>query len=350
MRVLLHTLLWPGIFSWTFSSKLVLEKAYIHCSSLLLYQTTTNKIITMASTPQEQTFTAYTPSQGKAYAEGRQDYHPNLYRTIIEKHTATGGQLTTLLDIGCGPGPATRALAPHFKEAFGLDPSAGMIAAARSLPNPNAIRYEISSAEELGHDLDPPIPFGSVDLITAATCAHWFDMPRFWTRAAQMLKPGGSVAIWTPGLLRVHDSVPNYVAVQNAIDDHEKEYLEPYFAPGNFLVKNLYRGLVLPWDVPEKAFNEETFFRKEWDWTEEGDVGTEKPPITMEMVEKLMNTASPVHRWQEAHPDLVGTDKDVVKVLVANITRVLHEAGVEEGKEVIRAVFGGVLLVVKKKA
>lgn len=311
----------------------------------------TNKITTMASTPLEQTFTAYTPSQGKAYAEGRKDYHPNLYKSIMEKHTTTGGQLTTLLDIGCGPGPATRALAPHFKETIGLDPSAGMIAAARSLPNPNSIRYEISSAEELGHDLDPPVPFGSVDLITAATCAHWFDMPRFWPRAAQMLKPGGSVAIWTPGMLRVHDSVPNHVAIQKAIDDHEKEYLEPYFAPGNFLVRHLYRDLELPWnlEVPEEAFDEQKSFRREWDWTEESNADSERPQITLEAVEKLLETASPITRWREAHPELVGTEKDAVKVLVADIKRLLHKAGVEEGKEVIRGVLGGVLLVVKKK-
>ncbi|QDS69501.1 hypothetical protein FKW77_006916 [Venturia effusa] len=305
----------------------------------------------MAATPQEQTFTAYTPSQGKAYAEGRRDYHPNLYRTIMEKHTTTGSQLTTLLDVGCGPGLATRALASHFEKAIGLDPSAGMIAAARSLPNPNSIRYEISSAEELGRDLDPPIQSGSVDLITAATCAHWFDMPRFWPRAAQILKPGGSVAIWTPGLMRIHPSVPNHVAIQKAVDDHEKEYMEPYFAPGNFMVKNLYRDLILPWDleVPEEVFDEKTLFRKEWDWTEDDGVDSEKPPITMGMVEKLLETASPVTRWKEAHPELVGTEKDAVKVIIAEIKRLLHEVGVEEGKEFIKGVLGGVLLVVKKK-
>lgn len=27
--------------------------------------------------------------------------------------------------------------------------------------------------------------------------AHWFDMPRFWAAAADLLKPGGSVALWT---------------------------------------------------------------------------------------------------------------------------------------------------------
>lgn len=27
--------------------------------------------------------------------------------------------------------------------------------------------------------------------------AHWFDMPAFWKQAAQLVKPGGSVAIFT---------------------------------------------------------------------------------------------------------------------------------------------------------
>lgn len=306
----------------------------------------------MATNPQEQTFKAYTPSQGKAYAKGRRDYHPSLYRGVMDKHTTTGGQLTTLLDVGCGPGTAARALAPHFKQTIALDPSTGMIAAARSLPNPNSIRFEISSAEELGQDLDPEIQNGSVDLITAGTAAHWFDMSLFWPRAAQMLKPGGSVAIWCYGNIRVHQSVPNHAAIQIAIDDHEKEYMEPYYAPGNFLVRDLYQGLVFPWtlDVVEEAFDQNSFYRKEWDGSEEVMFGETNPPaIKLEMVEMVLGTTSPVTRWREAHPDLVGTDKDVVKILVAEIRRLLHEAGVEEGEETIKIIVAGVLLVVKKK-
>jgi hypothetical protein len=26
---------------------------------------------------------------------------------------------------------------------------------------------------------------------------HWFDMPKFWAEAAQVVKPGGTVALWT---------------------------------------------------------------------------------------------------------------------------------------------------------
>jgi len=27
--------------------------------------------------------------------------------------------------------------------------------------------------------------------------AHWFDMPRFWTAVAEVMRPGGTVALWT---------------------------------------------------------------------------------------------------------------------------------------------------------
>jgi trans-aconitate 3-methyltransferase len=39
------------------------------------------------------------------------------------------------------------------------------------------IRYDISSAEQLGSHLEPRIEEGSVDLITAATAAHCKDSP-----------------------------------------------------------------------------------------------------------------------------------------------------------------------------
>jgi ubiquinone/menaquinone biosynthesis C-methylase UbiE len=102
----------------------------------------------------EKTFTKFTQSQGTNYAQNRKNYHPTLYKTILSHHTSTGGQLTALLDIGCGPGTAARALAPHFQHVIGLDPSDGMIQTARLLGGTSGsgeeIRFEISSAEELG--------------------------------------------------------------------------------------------------------------------------------------------------------------------------------------------------------
>ena len=45
------------------------------------------------------------------------------------------------------------------------------------------------TAEEL------PFPDSSVDLLTAASAAHWFDQARFLVEAARVLKPGGCMAL-----------------------------------------------------------------------------------------------------------------------------------------------------------
>ena len=58
---------------------------------------------------------------------------------------------------------------------------------------------------------------------------------------------------------------------------------------------------------------------------------------------------SPVQRWREAHPDAVGTDRDFVKMQRIAIERLLHEAGVEKGKEVVKGSITGVLMIVKKR-
>lgn len=44
-------------------------------------------------------------------------------------------------------------------------------------------------AEEL------PFPDGSVDLLTAATAAHWFELSRFLAEASRVLKPRGCMAL-----------------------------------------------------------------------------------------------------------------------------------------------------------
>ena len=310
-----------------------------------------------SSTTSEKTFRAYTKEQGSNYAKNRYGYHPDLYKTIIDFHTSTGGQLETLLDVGCGPGTATLALAPQFSHVIGLDPSAGMINTARSLSGSssasNPIRFEISTAEELGSQLYPPVETSSVDLITASTAAHWFDMKRFWPRAAEVLKPGGTFALWTMGDARIDPSTPNAAAIQAACDEHQDRYILPFFEPGNLINRNMYNDLPLPWTLvpPVTEFDEATFFRKDWgpENADEFFVGGAMQ-IDMDMMEKVYGTASPVQRWRDAHPDTVGTEKDVMRILRREIERLLHEVGVEKGKEFIKGNVRGVLLMARKKA
>ena len=301
----------------------------------------------------EKTFSSYNQEQGKAYAQIRRGYHPSLYETIISHHTSTGGQLDTLVDVGCGPGTAAFALAPHFAHVIGLDPSEGMLTTARSLGGVTStsepVRFEFSTAEDLGGNLLPPVQDSSVDLITAANAAHWFDMSRFWPAAARVLKPGGSVAMWTSGELSTHPSMPNAAAIQDSMNQMQEQHLKPYYVLGNLLTRNRYVDLPLPWTLaqPVPEFDESTFLRKDWDVAETFFVG--ELEVDLDTFEKMMGTGSPVTRWREAHPDAVGTERDVVRMLRREIERLLHEAGVEKGKETVKGAMQGVLLVVKKK-
>lgn len=128
------------------------------------------------STQQETTFSNYTKQQGQAYSQTRRDYHEDVYATVIQKHVKSGGKLDTVLDVGTGPGVALRTLAKHFPHAIGLDPSSGMIDTARSQGLVTAtgepVRFEVSTAEELGSTLRDAIADNSIDLITAANAAH----------------------------------------------------------------------------------------------------------------------------------------------------------------------------------
>lgn len=67
-------------------------------------------------------------------------------------------------------------------------------------------------------------------------------------------------------------------------------------------------------------------------------------PLTLKHVEMGLSTASPVNRWREAHPELVGTEKDIVKVLVAQLKEAMGDA------ESVVTGNGWALLLVKKAA
>jgi SAM-dependent methyltransferase len=215
------------------------------------------------------------------------------------------------------------------------------------------IRFEISSAEDLGTDLSPPVEDSSVDLIVASTAAHWFDMSRFWPQAARVLKPGGTVALWSNGDGCIHPSMPNADSIQAALNEIEEREMKPFFEPGNVLTKNLYASLPLPWTLEPRVvdFDEATFVRKLWgpenseEFFEGGGM-----EIDLDRMEKVLSTASPLQRWRDAYPDAVGTERDPVKMMRRAIEKGLHEGGVEKGKELIKGSMKAVLLMLKKKA
>jgi hypothetical protein len=193
------------------------------------------------------------------------------------------------------------------------------------------IHFAISTAEDLpGAELASALPPGSVDLLTAATAAHWFDMARFWPRASSLVRPGGTVALWTGADFYCHPhTTPNAKAVQRVLDRLEHERLWPYKTRGNELDHGLYRELGMPCEggVPDGGFPEAEFVRKEWNVGGEVEVGERffvgHEVVSLENYAKVCATWSMVTRWREARPDLVGTEDDVVSLTVRELQEAL---------------------------
>jgi len=104
----------------------------------------------------------------------------------------------TLIDIGCGTGQATFYLSSKVDTVVGMDPSAGQVneasLKAEKLDTPKRkLRFVKGGAEDLTVSGLAP---GSVDMITAAQCAHWFDLPVFYEQAKAIMSPGGTLAMW----------------------------------------------------------------------------------------------------------------------------------------------------------
>ncbi|MBM5571404.1 MULTISPECIES: class I SAM-dependent methyltransferase [Deefgea] len=131
---------------------------------------------------------------GEAYARFRPEYPPELAQFLasISKDKALA------LDVGCGNGQLTRQLAQHFDQVLGLDPSSDQIAHAIAHPR---VQYACAPAEQL------PLADHSVNLITAAQAAHWFDLPRFYAQVWRVASSNALLALISYGVLRLDEEL-----------------------------------------------------------------------------------------------------------------------------------------------
>lgn len=322
----------------------------------------------------ETTFKNYKSDDAARYAAHRRSYAPKLIELVVETHIEGGGQLERVVDIGCGPGIATRQIASHFKHVVGIDASVSMIETARQTECLSATgeqaTFEVCASEDLDDLLEPD----SVDLITVATAAHWFDMPRFYAAASKVLRSSGSIAMWCNGRWYPDPrSTPNADGVQRLWDELELEILKPYELPGNVITRNLYDALELPWTIDGSSqsteiasalstYDQAAYFRREFNRDGTPDPTLDSPESngfltwtrsSLGMVEKLLGTSSPVTRWRQAHKEQLerGEIEDCVKRMVSATRAELAKAGPEwEGREWFDVGISAVLIVVKKKA
>lgn len=123
----------------------------------------------------EPTFTSYNAADASSYAQGRASSYPSaLYHQIFAfagmPLPSKNKSFTTLLDVGCGTGQATRDLAPQFARVVATDPSPAMIEEARKRDyrtgTGEAVEFSVKCAEEC--DEIDGLDLGSVDVLVAA--------------------------------------------------------------------------------------------------------------------------------------------------------------------------------------
>ncbi|TVY76854.1 Trans-aconitate 3-methyltransferase [Fusarium oxysporum f. sp. cubense] len=311
--------------------------------------------------PRDITFRNYTTDQASEYAAGRLGYTDALIDFILDHHKSTNGETGCVLDVGCGPGTATQKLAPHFDLAYGVDPGESMIKTATTLGGEtrtgDPIVYQLSTAEDM--DKIDDISHSSVDMITAATAAHWFDMPRFWAAAAKVLKPGGTVAIWT--VFRQPGSFNNNTKLQSIFKDF-LDTLAPYSTAGTHLTQSGYVELPMPWDDPDTSkFYDEQASARHMLTAEDGFVANadrgetersrvyETPDKQLQKIERLVRTFGSVSRWQKENPELMGTEQDHVRILMSKVRKVLEESGEPIELTALAAKMAVALILVKRK-
>jgi SAM-dependent methyltransferase len=101
-------------------------------------------------------------------------------------------RLTTrnsMLDVGCGAGHLSFALAPHFGHVVATDPSPSMLVTARSAAKQRGLpKIEVRQAS--AHQL--PFPDAHFDLVASRYSAHhWHDVPLALREMRRVLRPDG---------------------------------------------------------------------------------------------------------------------------------------------------------------
>jgi SAM-dependent methyltransferase len=128
------------------------------------------------------------------YGKFRAGFPVELVDRLAERGVV--GEGTRALDLGTGTGTLARLLAARAGSVVGTDPSAQMVEEAREIGGPSSLTYEVGTAESID------VADGSLDLVTAGQCWHWFDRDAAAAEIRRVLVPGGHLVIahfdWIP--------------------------------------------------------------------------------------------------------------------------------------------------------
>jgi ubiquinone/menaquinone biosynthesis C-methylase UbiE len=141
------------------------------------------------------------------YDRGR-DHGPEMLQLWMNFiASAVGNQrLNTILDLGCGTGRFSEALATHFDaEVIGIDPSQKMLDQAQRKLRDGRVRYQSGRGEAI------PLADDSVDLVFMSMSFHHFTDQKLAARECRRVLRDGAPAILRTG---IHERIASYPYVE----------------------------------------------------------------------------------------------------------------------------------------
>lgn len=151
------------------------------------------------------------------YDRVRPSYPDELFADLV---SITGmDERSSVLEVGCGTGQATRSLAALGCSVTAIEPGAGMAALARRrFAHVRNVDVEESTFEAWDDNRR------RFDALVAASAWHWVDPSTGWRRAHDVLDPGGWMALLGNVVVRRPGEPEMYA---DTADLHER------FSPGN---------------------------------------------------------------------------------------------------------------------
>jgi SAM-dependent methyltransferase len=128
-------------------------------------------------------------TKAAAYDRARPGYPAELFSDLGALCLAAG---SSVLEIGCGTGQATRVLARHAEKVTCVELGQHLAERARENLSESAHVTVLHGAFE-----DLPLPECSFDLVFSATAFHWLDPFLAYEKVSSLLRPGGHLALAT---------------------------------------------------------------------------------------------------------------------------------------------------------
>jgi len=175
-------------------------------------------------------------SRVEDYVRYRPGYPPGVIQ-LLKTECGLSAE-SVVADVASGTGIFTRMLLENRCRVFGVEPNVEMRHAAEEFMAGHARFKSLNGTAE-----STTLPDHSVDIITAAQAAHWFDPSKARQEFVRILKPGGwTVLMWNDRRINASRFSREYedLLLRYGTDYHEVRRLggdltvKAFFAPSDF--------------------------------------------------------------------------------------------------------------------